>query len=668
MATGWTTFPIELNGGLVNNLSRLQQGVQAPGSARTLINFEPSVKGGYRRINGYSKYDNVPVPTYGFPVVQGSGQSGTTLIVSNLFTSPQVGDTFTIASVVGTSTITVVSYSGTNKEATLTLSTALGSSPADKALITFGNRTSLIEGLHYFYNTGTTLGSTLVYRDGVLAKGTGNGWTDISSPTYGATLVDGGSQTGTTLVVDGIALNTYGPQVGDTFTIPGVEKVYTILAAPTVTSSRATVSIYPALASSPADNAIISMLSMDMVGGSKCRFADYNYSGTEKVVMVDGVNYPIAGTPDEMNRLNGTTDLLGASTVSSHNNHLFFGVGSKLVFSAPFTENDYATGNGAGVVQLHHNITGLITFREKLIVFTDSTIHYISGTTSADFALVEISGDLGCSEPDTIKEVGGDILFLGPDGLRFLGATERIGDFNLSLASRDIQTKFNTFGSDHTNLCSIVIRDKSQYRVFGFTEGRTDATSVGYLGTQFTDQESSGFQWAELKGFKVYRTSSTYTGKALGGDGEVLLFTGESGYVYRMDTGNDFDGSLIAAYYFTPFMSVEDPRIRKTLYKVTTYYDPEGAMRGNLSVRYDFKNPNIIQPPAASLEGGGSFALYGEAEYGVSTYGGTPDTTIETMTTGSFFNVSLEYSFTEAGIPPFIIDTVLLEFSNNDRK
>ena len=75
MATGWESFPLELKGGLISNMSRLQQGVKAPGSARQLRNFEPSVKGGYRRINGYAKYDSNPIPSYGSPVVQGSSQT-----------------------------------------------------------------------------------------------------------------------------------------------------------------------------------------------------------------------------------------------------------------------------------------------------------------------------------------------------------------------------------------------------------------------------------------------------------------------------------------------------------------------------------------------------------------------------------------------------------------
>ena len=57
MADSWQTFPIEFRGGLLTNQSPLQQGVNSPGSASVLQNFEPSVEGGYRKIEGYSKFD-----------------------------------------------------------------------------------------------------------------------------------------------------------------------------------------------------------------------------------------------------------------------------------------------------------------------------------------------------------------------------------------------------------------------------------------------------------------------------------------------------------------------------------------------------------------------------------------------------------------------------------
>ena len=660
MATGWQAFPLELNGGLISNMSRLQQGLKASGSARRLINFEPSVKGGYRRINGFNKYTSSYIPTYGSPVVQGSSQSGTSLVIANIFVSITNGSTFQIAGVSGTYTVASSSFSNTNKETTLTITPTLASSPADKASITFSNKTSKTEGLHFFVDTANNVSTTLVYRDGNLYSSTGSTFTNQTVPNYGSTNVKTSGQSGTTLIVQGFTSDTDVARVGDTFTIAGVEKVYTVLSAPSISSGHGSISIYPALASSPADTATVTFIGRSMAGGTKARFINFNYDGTERTVMVDSTNYPITwGTNEGLKVLDSSSSVLGSEVVAAFKDHLFFGKGSNLVFSAPFLQNDFTPANGAGSIRLPSRITGLITFRDKLIIFTNSSIHQLTGTASSSFQLAEISEDLGCSEPDTIQEVGGDIMFLARDGLRFLGATARIGDFNLSVASRNIQDNITEFTTSYADVVSLTIRSKSQYRIMGFASGQIDSVAEGYIGTQFADQDASSFSWAQTKGIKAYRTTS-----ATSGSSEVILFVGETGYIYRLETGNTFDGSVISASFFTPFMSINDPKVRKTLFKATTYYDPEGNVDGNLTFKYDFQRPNVIQP----LSGGGEVAIFGSAIFGDVSYGGDPETVIETNTTGSFFTVSLQYEFTTVNNPPFIVDTVLLEYSNNDRK
>ena len=61
MATQWQTFPIEFRGGLISNLTPLQQGSNAVGSATILQNFEVNKEGGYSKIRGYSKYSTSQV-------------------------------------------------------------------------------------------------------------------------------------------------------------------------------------------------------------------------------------------------------------------------------------------------------------------------------------------------------------------------------------------------------------------------------------------------------------------------------------------------------------------------------------------------------------------------------------------------------------------------------
>jgi hypothetical protein len=54
MADNLATFPVPCSGGLITNVDPLTHGGQFAGSAYRMINYEPSLNGGYRRISGYS--------------------------------------------------------------------------------------------------------------------------------------------------------------------------------------------------------------------------------------------------------------------------------------------------------------------------------------------------------------------------------------------------------------------------------------------------------------------------------------------------------------------------------------------------------------------------------------------------------------------------------------
>ena len=659
MADGWQTYPFEFRGGLISNLSPLQQGTQAPGSARLLKNFEPSVDGGYMRIEGYTKYDNAFVPAYGTPKVQGSGQTGTTLVISNIQTAPSDGSTFTIAGVTGTYTIAAagVSYNSTYKVATVTLTTSLASSPADKAAITFTSHTGTVKGVAAWNNV------VIASRNGDVYSTTGSGYTKISVPYYGTVLVNGAGQTGSTVAVDGL---TKAPQIGDTFSIAGIEKVYTVLSVPTVTTTAATVSIYPALASSPADNAAITWLSANRTSSYKTRFAKYRLNGVEKIVGVDSTNYPFIynGTTFEVVS-DKTTDILGAQFVVSHKNQLFFVKDENIIFTAPYTDTDFNAATGSGIINVGGLITGVIVFRETLIIFTEKTISQLSGTTIQDFSLQPITKNVGCVASDTIQEVGGDVMFLGPEGLRLLGATQRIGDFSLGVVSKPIQTEMTSLINANSSFASCVIKQKSQYRLFGYNTNITAANSKGVLGTQMTGETTGGIAWSEIVGFKCYVADGDYQDQT-----ETIVFANNDGYVYEMEQGNSFNGSNIIASFATPYVPINDFRVRKTFYKLYLYTDPQGSVTTSVNLKLDFDDQGSIQPSTIVLSNSaGSVGFYGSsgAKYGTTVFGDKLKKQFQTQVIGSGFSVSLQF-VSDSQDPPFSLDAATLEYATHDRR
>ena len=660
MADGLQTYPFEFRGGLISNLSPLQHGTQAPGSARLLKNFEPSTDGGYKRIEGYNKYSSSFVPAYGEPVVQGSGQTGTTLVIANIYTAPIEGSTFTIAGVTGTYTIDTagVSFNSTHKQATLTLTTSLASSPADKAAVTFTSHTGTIKGIVAWNET------VLSYRNADIYTTTGTTHTKMSKPSYGTVLVNGGAQTGATLNVDGL---TGTPQIGDTFSIAGVEKVYTVLAVPTVTSGAAALSIYPSLASSPADNAAITMLSCDRSGGGKLRVAKYRVAGVDKVAGVDGINAPFVWNGTTFVEMtNAPSDVVGANFIAYHKNQMFFAKGETLTFTAPYTDTDFSTANGSGVINIGGVITGIIPFREALIIFTDKTIQQLVGNTLQDFVLQPVTKNVGCVAPDTIQEIGGDVIFLGPEGLRLFSATDRVGDFNLGVVSKPIQNEMTSLIFSSSSFASCVIKQKSQYRIFGYNaSGASTANAKGVLGTQMVGDNTSTMSWAETLGIKAYVADSDYENQT-----ETIVFAHDDGYIYRMEKGNSFDGTNIVASFATPFVSINDPRIRKTFYKLFLYTDPEGSVTTSVNLKLDFDTQGSIQPETIELSNETSIVgFYGSsgARYGTTTYGSKLVKQFETQVIGSAFSVSLQF-VSDSQNPPFSLDAATLEFATHDRR
>ena len=807
MPTNRETFPIQFNGGLISNMSPLQQGLQMPGSARILRNFEPSIEGGYKRILGYEKYDLDIIPPYGIPVVHGASQSGTTLNIANIRQTPEQNDKFKLvhvtANINGTSTIgtangptalvngavtadktiivdtvasgtiakgqtltgvgipsnitvssvtagatgnftvvlssnvtvadnlslqftfktttfavdgvvgtiqtgmeivgngiprgtTVQSFSSPNvtigsaadtlsltladdtalefkteytigasitfddddNRATIGISPALTASPANGDEVEFTSTTTN----HRTIGCGVFLDSVIVARNESLIKTTGTGFTLVNVPVYGTVLVNGASQTGSSLIIDGL---TSTPQIGDVFKIAGVDKIYTVTATPTVSSGGTTVAIDPALASSPADNAALTFLSTSRENGGKTRFSRYNYTGTEKVAIVDGVNVPALYNGSQFTALNDApTDVAAAEFVVNFKSHLVFGKSNVLTFTAPFTDTDFTAANGSGTISVGSAITGLIVFRQQLIIFTESSIFQITGNTIADFQLQPVTTDIGCVDKDTIQEVGGDIMFLGPDGLRLLSATDRFNDFNLAVVSKTVQKEVTDFITANTSFTSVVIRNKSQYRILGFNNNIGQANAQGILGTQMAGQGGEGMSWADLRGIRAHVADSRFFQNA-----ETIVFANDDGYLYQMEEGNSFDGSNIQTTFATPYMPINDPRIRKTFYKMFLYTDPQGSVSFDVSLKLDFDQKNSVQPTKIDFNNAtGTVAFMGQATYGsTAVYSSKLKTLFETQIIGSAFVVSLQYT-SDSVDPPFSLDAITLEYTTNTRR
>ena len=360
--------------------------------------------------------------------------------------------------------------------------------------------------------------------------------------------------------------------------------------------------------------------------GGKARHVLFNFDGDDKVIFVDGVNFPAiyntSGNTTTFMTSSNSTDVQGAESVAVFKNTAFYSKGSDLFFTAPFTVDDFSAANGAGSINVANDITGLAVFRDQLIIFTQDTIKRITGSSSADFTMSPVTDKIGCINGDTIQEIGGDVIYLAPDGIRLISATDRIGDFALDIASDRISKDANSFLGSTSSFTSLVLREKNQYRIFAYIASEQAEAGKGLIATKFISQGAAGLQWATTKGIKANVADSRYSGTV-----EMVVFAHEDGYVYRLDTGSNFDGDSIEAIYESPYMPITDPQTRKTFYKLTLYAEPTGNMELDLNVKYNNKtdsDTSTIQPATQQVSGTGtSVFLFGASS---SVFGNVTNT------------------------------------------
>jgi hypothetical protein len=359
------------------------------------------------------------------------------------------------------------------------------------------------------------------------------------------------------------------------------------------------------------------------------------------------------------------SDVVGAEFVVYHKNQMFFAKGETITFTAPYTDSDFSAANGAGVINVGGAITALIVFRESLIIFTDKTISQLTGNTLQDFVLQPITRNVGCVAPDTVEEIGGDVIFLGPEGLRLLSATDRVGDFNLGVVSKPIQQEMTSLIASSSSFASCVIKQKSQYRLLGYNSSVSTSSAKGIMGTQTVGNDTGVMSWAETVGIKAYVCDGDYVNQT-----ETLVFAHSDGFVYQMESGNSFDGSNIVASFATPFVYINDPRVRKTFYKMVLYTDPQGGVTTSVNLKLDFDNAGSIQPATINLSNEtGTVGFYGNsgAKYGTTVYGNKLTKQFETQLIGSGFSVSIQF-VSDGQNPPFSLDAATIEYSTHDRR
>jgi hypothetical protein len=629
-----------------------------PGKVIDAQNYEPAIGGGYRRIDGYERFDGRASPTAADYWVINATITGT-LAVGNTITGATSGATgvvlfiaptyLVLARVTGTFvaegiTVAAVNVGSTTSAASIN-GAVLPSDHADYKLLSANDwRTSIlvvpgsgpIRGVWVFNDTVYAFRDNAGATAGTMWKSTTAGWVQVTFqtklPFNAATsqinvgdIVTGGTS-GATGTVIGALLMT------GTWTTSGVGQLIISGTVGTFLSGEPIKVATVSKATSTAASSAITRLP-----GGRLEFFNYNFTGSTnstKMYGVDGVNPAF-----EFDGTNYFPILTGMASetpshIIAHKGFLFLSFLGSVQYSALGNPYAWTIVLGAGQIDCSSKVSGFApqagTYGagSSLAIFTADRTFILYGTSNADFRLVSSIFDLGYL-PYTLQQVSNDAYGMTSRGIQALVTTLNYGDFDYSSVSHMIQPLITR--KRGLECASTTIRTKNQYRVF-FTDGT--ALAVGLTGDKVSG----------ILPLNYARTVRCICSATLTTGAEVCYFGSDDGYVYQDNVGTSQDGAAIESWCRLPFNNDKSPRIRKRFRRAVHEMTAEGYASVNISYDLGYSNPNV-QPsaPAADsvLVGSGGYwdAVIFDRFTWDTQYVSNPSTTLE----GTETNISMLY-------------------------
>jgi hypothetical protein len=274
-------------------------------------------------------------------------------------------------------------------------------------------------------------------------------------------------------------------------------------------------------------------------------------------------------------------------------------------------------------------------FRKNLILFGRNSISQVISLGNATQQVVQdVTRNIGCLAGESVQEVGGDLVFLAPDGIRTIAGTSRIDDTELGTLSRLVNPILNSIilNLGVFTVSSTVIRNRNNYRLFFFQPGVAAAKQIGIGGVLKGGEGGLRWEWCQYKGLPVYDVDTFYDTSGV----EVSYHVSQDDIVYQHNTSDLFDGVDIISVYQTPEIHLGDPFIRKGLHKIRVYTTSANDYSYSVKLTFDNGSPVMAPSPAVYLATSpGTSATYGTSVYGTGIYGRARTSFVDLDVSGS---------------------------------
>ena len=661
---------------------------QRPGNLLFGKNYEVYPEGGYRRIDGFERYDGRAKPSEAVYSILAFGTGNATIadtatitgatsgataeliadavlesgsygssngvgyyaisLVSGTF---QVGENIQVSSVTKSVVTALASVGGASTDAlNTTYSQAAEERTRSKIGVVTGSGNML--GIWVYNGTVYAFRNNSGGTAAAMYKSSSTGWTLVDLGKYikfdggAVAFAEGegvtGATSGATATVrrivkrtgswDGTGVGLY-VLTGITGTFQNNENLY----------KTGTTTVYAV-----ADGTLVTTA---LSPNGRYEFVNYNFGGsatTNRMYGCDGANtaFEFDGTYWVPIFTGMTTDT--PKHISAHKKHLFLSfTDGSLQHSSIGDPYAWTAVTGAAEIGTGDEITSLqVLPSDVMAVFNRNRTYLLYGTSTDDWNLKTFSNETGAIEY-SIQRLA-DTIYLDDRGITSLSAVNAFGDFRSAALSKKIQP----FIKDQlgTAISSVRVRAKDQYRLF-FNDGQA------VYGT-FSGEKLSGFIRVDLG--KVVHTICS--AEDTDGD-EVIFFGSTDGYIYQLDKGTSFDGSEVEAVLRTCYYHYDTPTRNKRFRKVHFELEAQANVTLQFSPEYSYSSPDVPAARSRSLSITGGGGYWNVAKWNQFNWTAAPITTSEENVDGIGTNMGLLILSESTYEAPHILQGVTVHYS-----
>lgn len=286
-------------------------------------------------------------------------------------------------------------------------------------------------------------------------------------------------------------------------------------------------------------------------------------------------------------------------------------------------------------------ITGAVLFGEQIVIFKERSMFVLAGTDEDTFTLYPIDSALGTHCPGTITNVGPELYFF--DHLTGVHSFDGSG-----FKRRD--DKINTYLLDGVNESVI-------YKAVGFAYRGRWFLSVPWGAA--TENSRTFVYDPRIDAWTEYDYG--FADAVIDGTTPLAVGVNSTDGVFHMFTGQDDNGSDIAAYVRTGWLAPTTPSVKHRIRRLDLTMSAKGDYDITVNMRRDFAQDTYKSKTINTNPGG---ALYGTAVYGVDAYGiGSDQVLSRTTGWGDRWRVC-QFEFREDAQGDFQVNRMVMQTSS----